>query len=130
MSDRRQESYAVRLEAAELARSRNHPDHKANGDEQKYAGDKYFMSFTKGLPHDEKTGLLHDPLDFVKFRRAIDDGFIDPFTDPVRHGAKYEVEGVQIKSVDCPPDNFRQWEAPTAGVVYELEQLLCLLHHH
>ncbi len=121
MSDRRQESYAVRLEAAELARSRNHPDHKANGDEQKYAGDKYFMSFTKGLPHDEKTGLLHDPLDFVKFRRAIDDGFIDPFTDPVRHGAKYEVEGEQIKSVDCPPDNFRQWEAPTAGVVYELE---------
>ncbi len=112
MSDRRQESYAVRLEAAELARSRNHPEHKANGEEQKYAGDKYFMSFTKGLPHDCDTGLLSDPNDFVEFRRAIDDGFIDPFTDRVNHGAE---------TVHPIPNNFRQWEAPTAGVVYELQ---------
>ena len=120
MSDRRQESYAVRLEAAELARSRNHPDHKANGEEQKYAGEKYFMSFTKGLPHDSQTGLLHDPLDFVEFRRAIDEGFIDPFTDRVRHGSEFEVNnGVETKV--SKPDNFRQWEAPTAGVVFELQ---------
>lgn len=112
MSDRRQESYAVRLEAAELARSRNHPDHKANGEEQKYAGDKYFMSFTKGLPHDPTTGLLEAPLDFVEFRRAIDEGFIDPFTDRVNHGAR---------TVTPTPDDFRQWEAPTAGVVFELQ---------
>ena len=81
MSVRRQEACAVRLEAAELARSRQHREHKANGDEQKYAGDKYFMSFTKGLPHDSQTGLLHEPLDFVEYRRAIDEGFIDPFTE-------------------------------------------------
>ena len=121
MSDRRQESYAVRLEAAELARSRQHPEHKANGDEERYAGAKYFMSFTKGLPHNEDTGLLEDPQDFVEFRRAIDDGFIDPFTDRVRHGAKFKVEGEAVKEVPCPPDDFRQWEAPTAGVVYELQ---------
>ncbi|MDJ0576457.1 MAG: vanadium-dependent haloperoxidase [Xenococcaceae cyanobacterium MO_234.B1] len=123
MNERRQESYAVRLEAAELARSREYPDHKANGDEQKYAGDKYFMSFTKGLPHDSETGLLHDPLDFVEFRRAIDDGFIDPFSDRVRHGAKYEVDKTtnQIQKVSNPPNDFRQWEAPTAGVVFELQ---------
>ena len=120
MSDRRQESYAVRLEAAELARSRQHPDHKANGDEQKYAGDKYFMSFTKGLPHEQQTGLLHNPQDFVEFRRAIDEGFIDPFTDRVRHGSEYEVNaGIETKV--SKTDDFRQWEAPTAGVVYELE---------
>ncbi|MBX2863765.1 MAG: vanadium-dependent haloperoxidase [Leptolyngbyaceae cyanobacterium MAG.088] len=121
MSDRRQESYAVRLEAAELARSRQHPTHEANGDEQRYADSKYFMSFTKGLPHNEETGLLQDPQDFVEFRRAIDDGFIDPFTDRVRHGAKFQVQGGQVVPVACPPDNFRQWEAPTAGVVYELQ---------
>lgn len=125
MPDRRQESYAVRLEAAELARSRNHPTHQANGDEQRYAGDQYFMSFTKGLPHNPDTGLLQDAQDFVEFRRAIDDGFIDPFTDRVRHGAKYEVSlnngNYEVNSVSCPPDNFRQWEAPTAGVVYELQ---------
>lgn len=123
MTDRRQESYAVRLEAAELARSRQHPTHQANPDEQRYAGDQYFMCFTKGLPHNPDTGLLQDAQDFVEFRRAIDDGFIDPFSDRIRHGAKFKVENNTI----CPetnPDllnNFRQWEAPTAGVVYELQ---------
>ncbi|NEP89951.1 MAG: bromoperoxidase, partial [Okeania sp. SIO2C2] len=81
MNERRQKSYSVRVEAAELARSRQHPTHQANGDEERYAGDQYFMSFTKGLIHNPNTGLLQDPRDFVEFRRAIDDGFIDPFTD-------------------------------------------------
>lgn len=123
MTDRRQDSYAVRVEAAELARSRNHPNHRANGDEERYAGAQYFMSFTKGLPHNEETGLLGDPKDFVEFRRAIDDGFIDPFSsDLVRHGALYKVEGGEVKRVDGdPPNNFRQWEAPTAGVAFDLE---------
>ncbi|MCM1984650.1 vanadium-dependent haloperoxidase [Lyngbya confervoides] len=125
MSDRRQESYAVRLEAAELARSRNHPDQKANGEEQKYAGAQYFMSFTKGLPHNPDTGLLQDPQDFVEFRRAIDEGFIDPFTERVRHGARFEVVpsggGYAVHPVPNPTDNFRQWEAPTAGTAFELQ---------
>ncbi len=126
MTDRRQDSYAVRLEAAELARSRDHETHKANGDEQRYAGAKYFMSFTKGLPHNPETGLLGDPQDFVEFRRAIDDGFIDPFTDRVRHGAKFTVttnsNGQEtVTPVPCPPNNFRQWEAPTAGLAFDLE---------
>ena len=87
MSDRQQKSFDVRVKAAELARSRQYPEHKANGEEQKYAGDKYFMSFTKGLPHNPDTGLIEDAQDFVEYRRAIDDGYIDPFTDKVRHGA-------------------------------------------
>lgn len=126
MTDRRQDSYAVRVEAAELARSRNHPDHQANGDEQRYAGAKYFMSFTKGLPHNPDTGLLADPNDFVEFRRAIDDGFIDPFSTPVRHGALHEVVGGVVQQIKPKqnqplPNDFRQWEAPTAGVVFDLE---------
>lgn len=127
MTDRRQDSYAVRVEAAELARSRNHPDHQANGDEERYAGAKYFMSFTKGLPHNPKTGLLEDPQDFVEFRRAIDDGFIDPFSTAVKHGAKFKVEKVDDKykiTDETEPKflkDFRQWEAPTAGIVFELE---------
>ena len=129
MSDRRQESYAIRLEAAELARSRNQPEQKANGDEQKYAGEKYFMSFTKGLPHNPDTGLLADPQDFVEFRRAIDEGFIDPFSERVRHGAKFEADADDnVRAIDFtsypenhPSKDFRQWEAPTPGVTYELE---------
>ena len=123
MSDRRQESYAVRLEAAELARSREYPIHRANGDEQRYACAQYFMSFTKGLPHNPDTGLLQEAQDFVEFRRAIDDGFIDPFSDNsrVRHGAKFEVVGNSVQPVATPPGQFRQWEAPTAGTTYELQ---------
>ncbi|MGP1375856.1 MAG: vanadium-dependent haloperoxidase [Almyronema sp.] len=125
MSDRRQEAYAVRLEAAELARSREYPIQQANGDEQRYAGSQYFMSFTKGLPHNPHTGLLAEAQDFVEFRRAIDDGFIDPFSDRVRHGAKFEVvpaeSGYTVQPVEVPPNNFRQWEAPTAGIVFELQ---------
>jgi len=124
MKERRQKSFSVRVEAAELAKSRQYPSHQANGDEQRYAGgDRYFMSFTKGLIHNDKTGLLEDPRDFVEFRRAIDDGFIDPFTDKVRHGAKYQVVNGKIEDETDPEklEGFRQWEAPTAGVVHELE---------
>jgi len=121
MSDRRQESYAVRLEAAELARSRQHPIHQANGDEERYADSQYFMSFTKGLPHNPKTGLLQEAQDFVEFRRAIDDGFIDPFSDRVRHGARFEVINGVIQTCLPAPGDIRQWEAPTAGVVFDLE---------
>ena len=118
MSDRRQESYAFRLEAAELARSRQHPQHQANGDEQRYAGDQYFMSFTKGLPHNPESGLLEDTKDFVEFRRAIDDAFIDPFSDDcrVRHGAKFDVvaagSGFVIQEVADPPNNFSSMGSP------------------
>ncbi|MEM6484312.1 MAG: vanadium-dependent haloperoxidase [Pseudomonadota bacterium] len=122
MADRRQDAHAKRLEAAELARTRKHKNHEANGDEQRFAGDRYFMSFTKGLPHNPKTGLLQDPTDFVKFRRAIDEGHIDPFTTAVRHGAKYEVNNAgDITKTTQPPGNFRQWEAPTAGVALDLQ---------
>ncbi len=123
MTERQQKSYDVRLKAAELARSRQYPEHKANGDEQKYAGDKYFMSFTKGLPHNPNTGLIQDAQDFVEFRRAIDDGFIDPFSERVRHGAKFQVNNGNVEALkkDEITKNFRQWEAPTAGVVFDLE---------
>jgi hypothetical protein len=121
MTDRKQESYAVRVEAAELARSRAHPTHNANGDEQRFAGDLYFMSFTKGLPHDPNTGLLHDPHHFVEFRRAIDEGFIDPFTDRVTHGAKHAVNGGVVVVDNPAPEDMRQWEAPTAGTAHDLQ---------
>jgi len=127
MPDRRQESFAFRLEAAELARSRTAPEQLANGEEQRYAGDLYFMSFTKGLPHNPDTGLLDNPADFVAYRRAIDDAFIDPFTDKVPHGAETKVvleNGTYVQKPETDPDilnGFRQWEAPTAGVVFELE---------
>lgn len=116
-TDRRQESCAVRLEAAEPAGDHPPPVDRANGEEQCYESDQLFMSFTKGLPHHPDIGLIHEPQDFVEFRSAIDEGFVDPFSDRVRHGARHEVSGGVVLKVAAPPDNFRQWEAPTGGMV-------------
>ncbi len=122
--DRRQTAKAVRIAAAEAASARPHPRHRANGDEQRHATERHFMSFTKGLPHHPRTGLLADEMDFRQFRHAIDDGAIDPFTADVRHGAKYEAQtdaSVAPVPAGSVPADFRQWEAPTAGLVFDLE---------
>ncbi len=105
MKDRQQATFDFRVNAAKLARDRNHPEHRANGEEQRYAGANYAMSFTKGLKHNRKTGLICDPTHFEAFRKAIDDAFIDPFT----------------LNVPVAPEKRRGWEAPTAGVAHDLE---------
>ncbi len=107
MTDYRQDkAKQVRLDAAQLACDRYHPEHESNGDEQRYASANYAMSFTKGLDHDEITGLVKRPSDFEAFRSCIDNGFAAPFTS----------------SVPVPREKpRRKWEAPTAGVVYELQ---------
>lgn len=112
--DRRQAALAYRIEAANTAFNRDHPKHKANGDEERYASAHYAMSFTKGLRHDEETGLLTVADDFRIFREAIDMGFIDPFTAEVPVPRMTVVEGDRTTER-------RVWEAPTAGVVFELE---------
>ncbi len=96
----------VRNRAANMALHRDHPEHHANGDEQRLGSANYAMSFTKGLEHDCMTGLVCKPEHFEAFRQSIDSGYIDPFTSavPVPHD-----------------EDRRQWEAPTAGFVYELQ---------
>lgn len=106
--DRRHAAHQVRVQAAETARMRVHPDHIANPDERRYAGDAYPMSFTKGLGHDPATGLVAEPDHFEAFRRAVDDGVIDAFTDAV-------------PVPNFPTKGRRTWEAPTAGLVYDLQ---------
>ncbi len=100
-----EESLNFRMSAAKKAADRAHPVHEANGDEQRYGLANYAMSFTKGLDHEENTGLIIDSNDFVSFRAAIDEGFVDAFTTSVRSSTQKE----------------RQWEAPTAGLVYDLQ---------
>lgn len=106
-TDRAQAAYAFRVEAAEKAKQREHPPHQANPDEARYAAARYPMSFTKGLEHDDSTGLVAISADFEAFRTAIDNGFAEPFTTRVR------VPG-------CDGGR-RKWEAPTAGVVFDLQ---------
>ncbi|MEM9349997.1 MAG: vanadium-dependent haloperoxidase [Pseudomonadota bacterium] len=104
--DRIESAYRTRVEAAEQARNRAHPEHLANPDETRYASAHYPMSFTKGLAHDSATGLVADPTHFEAFRTAIDEGYVEYFTS----------------RVPVPTDHpRRKWEAPTAGVVYDLQ---------
>ncbi|MEM0906771.1 MAG: vanadium-dependent haloperoxidase [Pseudomonadota bacterium] len=112
---RRQTAHAIRVEAANLALHREHPAHLANGDEQRYAGAHYAMSFTKGLQHDPTTGLVANPHDFEAFRAAIDNGTIDDFTDNVDVPDTFPVSADELNRMR------RRWEAPTAGVVYDLQ---------
>ena len=60
--DRKQESLEVRVSAAQLAAGRVHPAHVSNNDETKFRNSKgeptYLASFTKGMPHNETTGLV------------------------------------------------------------------------
>jgi len=65
------------------------------------------MSFTKGLDHNNNTGLVSEIKDFRDLRQAIDGGMIDPFN--------------RINVPTSPNYERRQWEAPTAGYVYDLE---------
>ncbi len=56
---RKKMALEARISAAELAATRNHPDHISNGNELKFRHGKsqnyapsYLASFTKGIPHD------------------------------------------------------------------------------
>lgn len=105
--NRKEAARAARRSAASLAFNRTHPKQLSNGDEQKYSGANFAMSFTKGLEHDPDTGLLKDRDHFKAFRTAINDGYIDAFTNRV--------------PVPAFVEGRRQWEAPTAGLAYDLE---------
>lgn len=102
---RKKEAMEIRNSASQMAFDRNHPTQQNNGDEQRYASANFAMSFTKGLEHNNDTGLIQNADDFKAFRSAIDDGQVDAFTTSVRSAN----------------DKKRQWEAPTAGLVYELQ---------
>ena len=110
---RREIAFRTRKGAAEAARRRTHPQHLANGDEQRWATANYAMSFTKGLDHNDTTGLAANPDHVAAFRRAIDDGAIDAFSVDVPVPPHPDPTNMDVKR--------RQWEAPTAGIVYDLQ---------
>ncbi|MGI9416726.1 MAG: vanadium-dependent haloperoxidase [Geminicoccaceae bacterium] len=112
--------------AAKIAEDRQHPVHVANGEERAYRESKSFMSFTKGLPHDETNGLVKNELDPVRLRMAIDNGFTQEFDVNVPLGCrdddgKLEWEFYREATETDPGTGHRKWEAPTAGFVYDLQ---------
>ena len=80
---RAEQSEAVRVAAAALAKARGPVTHVANGEEFEYRapGGKptadrpsHIANFTKGLPHDTETGLLLKEADYELFVKGIDSG--------------------------------------------------------
>ncbi len=106
MSDnRRQNAKEIRESASRMAHDRKHVTHQNNGDELRYASANFAMNFTKGLEHSSSNGLIRNAEDFWAFRSAIDEGYVDAFTT----------------SVPSAPNKQRLWEAPTAGLIYDLQ---------
>lgn len=124
MTNRQKAAFNKRQEANELATNRPHPEHQSNGEENKFRHDaitdaahncevknkaSYLMSFTKGMPHNETTGLLENPDNFPKFVKAIDSGDPRDFRDvPLGHkehtlGRKCKY-GETVYNVEKQPD--------------------------
>ncbi len=140
---RKTDAQQHRETAAQIAHDRQHPVHVANGEERAYRDAKSFMSFTKGLPHDQDHGLVKDELDPVRLRTAIDSGYTRDFdlnvplgdrnppnTGPLQwqfHNANDLANGrIDLHHLpdgtDRPQgEQHRRWEAPTAGWVYDLQ---------
>ncbi|MGU9978311.1 MAG: hypothetical protein ACNYNY_06540 [Candidatus Oxydemutatoraceae bacterium WSBS_2016_MAG_OTU14] len=112
MKSRKEQALEVRNNAAKVAASRAHPNHKTNGDERKFSSEKdddpgkfelnYLASFTKGMPHNHHTGLLDNPDDFQQFVKAIDSGDPRDFKD-TRLGPLDREDPPNFKNIDlCP----------------------------
>ena len=135
---RRQQALEVRRNAAEIAASRLHPEHRSNGDEQRLrwqdGSPSYAGNFTKCLPHDSD-GFLIDPRDYEEWVRAIDSGDprdfrrlrIGPGPFQANGDFEYKPDGTPelgwAASYTDPPGKpgVRAWESMGAGLAYDLE---------
>lgn len=138
---RRKQALQRRIAAAELAASRIHPPHLSNSDETKFrrkiGGNQessYLGNFTKGLHHDEKTGLVCNPEDYVLFVRGIDSGDEsdiekiplgpDGYTGDKLARCREVISGNRPwKSEKAKENNVpvRAWESQGAGLTFDLE---------
>lgn len=143
---RREKAHKIRVSAADMAYDRPHPQHKANGDEQKFRHLKkdnykpsYLASFTKGLPHDYCTGLICNAEDFQQFVKGIDSGdprdFVDTPLGP--KDGKWRSKKAQVLAMEfiakdiCDKHKdkddekkklkLRAWESQSGGNTFDLE---------
>lgn len=138
-NSRKHDALSVRTTAAEMANSRPHPQHIANDDEQKFrrvipdgkGGQKsvpsYLASFTKGMPHDHKTGLVSNHEDFQNLVKGIDSGDPRDFKDTTLGPEGYTPGSPNWWSTKAKYANsgngagLRAWESQGAGNTYDLE---------
>ncbi len=138
-NSRKHDAQTIRATAAEIAESRPHPRHIANGDEHKFrrtisdrCGDQrsipsYLASFTKGMPHNHQTGLISNHEDFQNFVKGIDSGNPRDFKDTSLGPEGYTPEATNWWSdkakYTCSGKGaaLRAWESQGAGNTFDLE---------
>ena len=146
---RRSAARSVRAAAGEHAAERPHPEHVANGDELRFrhvrettsedrrAEDdtaldgglpSYLASFTKGLAHNPRTGLIEVPDDFTRFVRGIDSGELRDFQQTplgpdrgIGGGAPTGLQAPDWHSDAAAGADVRAWESAAAGATFDLE---------
>jgi len=116
-AERAERSLHIRIQAAEKARSRPLVTHTDNGDESL---PKKMMSFTKGLPHDYKTGLIKQEEDFEKFVEGICTGDPEIIKEtPLGIQAKGKLRWKSSKGKKV--NKIRAWESAGAGLTFDLQ---------
>jgi hypothetical protein len=141
--DRQDTALAKRLKAAQLAQASPLIVHENNGEERLYADERCFTNFTKGLPHDTD-GFAQSGKIFQAFAATIRDTestdkvgdlnhqftigtgqwlfygkdqqvYNAPTDDQTKGGITFNLQSVEAGK------QYRRWEAPTAGLVFETE---------
>ena len=153
---RQDRAYETRVAAADLEKAKPPAIQRNNGDEFRYrrlstrggcANPPSFIgSYTKGLPHDEKTGLVLNPPDYQQFTLAIQSGnTVDFKATPLGPGAlptypcclsteritkettnRNQIWLSQIAQNKVGKDSrlgadLRAWESQGAGLIFSLE---------
>lgn len=135
MESRKEQALKLRNAAAQIAQSRLPVQHQSNGDELRYRfnedpttvrGGKasHIANYTKGLPHEEKDGLISNPSDYQQFVKGIDSGNPRDFQDTPL-GPKGSLPGQPIEWKSKFTQSFdtkvRAWESAGAGLTFDLE---------
>lgn len=146
MKSRKKQAESVRQDAAGIAASRPHPRHHANGDELRYRRNyknpqlpkggiglpSYIANYTKGLPHDVRSGWLLDPRNFAQFVQAMDQSDTTVIDDLPLGPDGYDPinpkwESSMANSVTNPVSQsgkgaaLRAWESMSAGRAFDLQ---------
>ena len=138
MQSRKQQALELRNAAAKLAYDRLHVQHRTNGEELRYRFDEvekprcdkssHLANYTKGLPHDEKDGLIANPADYQAFVRGIDSGDPRDFRDtplgpPGFQDSATENSPIEWKSqfAQAAKADVRAWESAGAGLLFDLQ---------
>lgn len=110
----------LRALAAEISRTRPHAASRNNGEELDYASAKFPTNFTKGLHHDE-FGILSFGDDYRTFVEAINSDDTNLFENHVLDATDRGGASTFECTVNAQIPQWRGWESPRAGHVYELQ---------